>query len=88
MKELNLFGFVVDQSHVLTGLNVEKDRAGVVDVLPLVKTSLTIKTTFLASLRFSRYNNWIPLTISPKLTGSQSSKIAGSNCSSVINELC
>ena len=81
----------------MSHLKVEKDRSGVADVAPLVcsdvddvaplvKTSLVIKTTFLISLHFSRDNSWIPLTISLKLTGSQSSKIAGSNCSSVINE--
>ena len=86
VRELNLFCFSVDRSHVLSRLNVGKDRFGVADVAPLVKISLAIKTTFLISLQFSRDNNRIPLTISPKLTGSQSSKMAGSNCSLVINE--
>ena len=86
MRELNLFCFTVDRSHVWSRLNVEKDRTGVADVTPLVrsvvayvaplvKTSLVIKTIFLISLRFSRDNNWIPLTISLKLTGSESSKM-------------
>ena len=86
MRELNLFCFTVDRSHVLSRLNVEKDRTGVADVTPLVrsdvayvaplvKTSLVIKTIFLISLRFTRDNNWIPLTISLKLTGSKSSKM-------------
>ena len=64
----------------------KRDCSGVADVAPLVKTSFAIKTTFLISLRFSRDNNCIPLRLSPKLTGSQSSKMAGSNCSLVINE--
>ena len=86
VRGLNLFSFIDDRSHVFSRLDVEKDRSGVANVAPLVKTSLAIKTTFLISLRFSRYNNWIPLTISPKLTSSQLSKMAGSNCSLVVNE--
>ena len=78
--ELNLFIFIVDRSNVLCRLSVEKDPSGVADVASLVKTSLAIKTIFLISLHFSRDNNWIPLMISPKLTGLQSSKMAGSNC--------
>ena len=85
VTELNLFCFTVDGSHVLSRLIVEKDRSDIADDVPLVKTSLAIKTTFLINLRFSRDNNWITLTIYLKLTGSQSSKMAGSNCSSVIN---
>ena len=86
VRELNLFCFIVDRSHVLSCLNFEKDCSGVADVAPLVKTSLAIKTTFLISLRFSWDNNWIPLTISPKLNDLQSSKMTGSNFSLVIKE--
>ena len=43
VRELNLFCFIVNGSHVLSRFNVEKDRSGVSDVAPLVKTSLAIK---------------------------------------------
>ena len=60
VRELNLFYFTGDRSHVLSRLIIKKDLSGVANIAPLVKTSLAIKTTFVISMHFSQDNKWIP----------------------------
>ena len=57
-KELYLFWPIVDRSHVLILLCNEKERSGVADVAPLVRTIRTIVHTFLINERFSLSISW------------------------------
>ena len=43
-KEFNLFCVILDQSHVLILLNIEKDLSGVAEVAPAIKIILMTVT--------------------------------------------
>ena len=45
-SELNLRCFIVDRSHVLILLAIEKDLSGVTVVVPLTNTTFTMETIF------------------------------------------
>ena len=46
LRELNLRCFIVDRSHVLILLAIEKDLSGVAVVAPLTNTTFTMETIF------------------------------------------
>ena len=45
-SELNLRCFIVDRSHVLSLLAIDKDLSGVAVVAPLTNTTFTMETIF------------------------------------------
>ena len=61
-KELSLFCAILDRSHVLILLKIEKYLSGVADVAPAVKVILMTVMRFPTYIRFSRDNYFNTLT--------------------------
>ena len=55
-KKLSVFSVIVDRSHVLIPLNIEKDLSDVAEAAPAVKIILMTVTQFPTNTRFSRDN--------------------------------
>ena len=71
-KELSFFCDILDRSHVLILLNIEKYLSGVVEVAPAVKILLMTVTQFPTNMPFSRDNDFNTFTTSSRLMGSHS----------------
>ena len=75
-QELSLFCEILDRSHALILLNIEKHLSGVVEVAPAVMILLMMVTHFSTNMPFSRDNDFNTLTTSSRLLDSHS-KIVG-----------
>ena len=87
-KELSLFCAILDHSHVVILLNIEKDLSGVVEVAPAVKIILMTVTLFptnMINYPRPRDNDCNSLTSSSKLMDSHS-KIVGRSWNSEVSE--
>ena len=71
-KELSFFCDILDRSHVLILLNIEKYLSGVVEVAPAVKILLMTVTQFPTNMPFSCDNDFNTFTTSSRLMGSHS----------------
>ena len=71
-KELSLFCDILDRSHVLILLNIDKYLSGVVEVAPAVKILLMTVTQFPTNMPFSCDNDFNTFTTSSRLMGSHS----------------
>ena len=61
-EELSLACAILDRSHVLILLNIEKDLLGVAEVVPAIKIILMTVTQFPNNMRFLNDNDFNTLT--------------------------